>query len=373
MSGQVFQAYASAAFGMEGLVAAELRRLGMKDVKAGSGGVRFSADLRGLFLCNLRLRFCDRVFILMAEGRCLSFDELFRLVNGQPWEKFMSGTEAVNVSCRCARSRLMSQRDCQSISKKAVLERLKSSTGRTVFPENGPPFPIHISVHADTVMVLLNVSGPSLSRRGYRTWNGEAPLRETLASALVELSPWRPGMPLYDPCCGTGTILIEAAFREAHRAPGLSRPFALEEFSFADRKLFDAVRGEESSQADVSKIYSIGGSDSDPSAIELASRHVRQAGLDGHVSLSVLPLQELNLTEEKGVFICNPPYGERLGTLEQSRALCRDLRALSGRHPSWSFCAVSSDPAFERYFGRRADRKRRLYNGTIECVFYVFE
>lgn len=373
MSGQVFQAYASAAFGLEGLVSAELRRLGMQDVKAGSGGVRFSTGLEGLFLCDLRLRFCDRVFILMAEGRCLSFDELFRLVNGLPWEKYMTGTEAVNISCRCARSRLMSQRDCQSIAKKAVLERLKAHTGRTIFPENGPAFPIHISVHSDTVMVLLNVSGPSLSRRGYRTWNGEAPLRETLASALVELSPWRPGMPLYDPCCGTGTILIEAAFREAHRAPGLSRSFALEDFSFADRELFDSVRRVESSQADFSRITSIGGSDLDPSAIELASRHIRQAGLDGHISLSVLPLQDLELDGENGVFICNPPYGERLGTLDESRALCRDLRALSDRHPTWSFCAVSSDPAFERCFGRRADRKRRLYNGTIECVFYVFE
>ncbi len=367
-----FPAFASSAFGLEGLVAAELRRLGMRDVQAENGGVRFTASAEDLFRCNLRLRFCDRVFVLLSEGVCLSFEDLFLLVSDVPWERFMAGTEAVNISCRCARSRLMSPRDCQAVSKKAVLERLKKKTGRTVFPENGAAFLVHLSIHEDRVRILLNTSGPALSRRGYRTWNGEAPLRETLASALVELSPWRPGRPLHDPCCGTGTILIEAAFRQAHRAPGLTRSFAMENFSFVSASALHALREEEAAQADCSRVSAISGSDLDPAALELARRHLRQAGLEDAVPLRNIPLQQLRLEAENGVFICNPPYGERLSDQNACRELYRELRLLKERHPTWSLCAISSDPAFERAYGRRAEKKRRLYNGTLECVYYIF-
>ena len=220
---ELFQAFAGAAFGLEGLVSSELKRLGMKNVRTENGGVRFSASLEDVFLCNLRLRFCDRVFLLLAERPCKSFEDLFQLVSSVPWERYLRGDEKLNLSAHCARSQLMSPRDCQSVGKKAIIEHLKQATRRAVFPESGADFPVQIAVHQDLVRVMLNTSGASLSRRGYRTWNGEAPLRETLASALVELSGWRPGMPLHDPCCGTGTLLIEAAFRAGHRAPGLTR------------------------------------------------------------------------------------------------------------------------------------------------------
>ena len=230
--GSRFACQASAAFGLEGLVAEELRSLNMADVLSENGDVRFSADAEELFRCNLFLRYCDRVFVVMADQKCVTFDELFRLVNSIPWEDYVSGNEAFNISAKCARSRLMSPRDCQSIAKKALLERLKEKTKLRIFPENGPSFPVLVSVHSDRVRILLNTSGDALSRRGYRTWNGEAPLRETLAAALVRLSPWKPGMPLYDPCCGTGTILTEAALIASHRCPGISRHFAMEQFHF---------------------------------------------------------------------------------------------------------------------------------------------
>ena len=370
---ELFQAYAGAAFGLEGLVSSELKRLGMKDVRAENGGVRFSASLEDVFLCNLRLRFCDRVFLLLAERPCKSFEDLFQLVSSVPWERYLRGDEKLNLSAHCARSQLMSPRDCQSVGKKAIIERLKQTTRRAVFPESGADFPVQIAVHQDLVRVMLNTSGASLSRRGYRTWNGEAPLRETLASALVELSGWRPGMPLHDPCCGTGTLLIEAAFRAGHRAPGLTRPFAMEAFSFADSKAFNEIRRENQEQFEPDRIRGISGSDLDPEALRLASLHVRQSGLEGKISLSQLPLQELNLTGEPGVFLCNPPYGERLSDQASCRALYRDLALFQKRHPGWKLCAISSDPGFEKAFGRRADKKRRLYNGRLECVFYQFE
>ena len=196
---------ASAAFGLESLVASELRELNMENVKAENGLVRFCASPEELFICNLKLRFCERVFIIAAEKSCTTFEDLFQLVSGVSWQDYADGTESFLISAKCARSRLMSPRDCQSITKKAIIEKLRKVRHLSVFPENGPPFPVSVSIHSDLARILINTSGDALSRRGYRTWNGEAPLRETLAAALVRLSPWRSSLPLCDPCCGTGT------------------------------------------------------------------------------------------------------------------------------------------------------------------------
>ena len=363
--------YASAAFGLEGLVAGELRDLKLADVKAENGGVRFSASPEDLFLCNLRLHFCDRVFILAAEAVCTSFEELFRLVSSVPWQEFADGSEAFMVSAKCARSRLMSPRDCQSITKKAILEKLKKTLHLSVFPEKGPQLPVQVSVHSDVVRILINTSGEALSRRGYRTWNGEAPLRETLAAALVHLSPWNPSLPLYDPCCGTGTILIEAAFMASRIAPGIRRSFVMEQFAPFHALPFSVLRAAVAAEA-VSPALSVCGSDIDPEAVELSRRHIRQANLTGTVRTETLPFQQLTLSEPKGVFICNPPYGERLSDQKSCRLLYRDLHALLLRHPGWSMCVISSDPAFERSFGKRSAKKRRLYNGRLECTYHIF-
>ena len=368
----VFPCYASAAFGLEGLVAAELRGLNLRNVKAENGGVRFDADPEELFRANLSLRCCDRVFILAAEAVCTSFEDLFRLVSSVPWQNFAEGREAFNVSARCARSRLMSPRDCQSITKKAIIEKLKTARKLSVFPEDGAPLWVQVSVHSDLARILVNTSGDALSRRGYRTWNGEAPLRETLAAALVELSPWNSRCPLYDPCCGTGTIPVEAAMIAARRAPGLRRAFAMENL-FPFRSVpFDALRRRAEAGQLPELPCPVGGSDLDPAAVDLARRHIRQAEMENLVHVRVLPLQDLNLSDAGGVFVCNPPYGERLSDQKACRELYRDLRALKSRHPGWAMCVISSDPAFERAFGGRADKKRRLYNGRLECTYYIY-
>ena len=338
MGERIFSCAAAAAFGLEGAIAGELKRLGLREVRAENGLVRFRGTALDAYLCNLRLRFSDRVYLVLAEAPCLSFEDLFQLVSSVPW----------------------------------IFERLKARRGRTLFPEKGASFPVHISVHSDTVRILLDTSGSSLSRRGYRTWNGEAPLRETLAAALVEFSPWRPGMPLYDPCCGTGTLLAEAALRMGHLAPGGLRSFAMEQFAFFPREEGRRLREQVLAEGEPDRIRGIAGSDVDPEAIELARRHLRQAGLEGRVDLTVMPLQEVTLEEEGGVFLCNPPYGERLGDQESCRKLYRDLARLRDRHPTWALCAISSDPSFEKACGRRADKKRRLYNGRLECQLYTF-
>ena len=364
--------FATAAFGLEGIVAAELKRLGFAEVRGEIGGARFVGSPEDAFLANLRLRSADRVLMIIAEERCTTFEELFQFVKSIAWEDMLPPDARINVSGKCAKSQLMSIRDCQAITKKAIIERLKQATHRQTFPETGVAFPIEIGIHGDIARLTLDCSGDALNRRGYRTWNGEAPLRETLAAALVELSDWRPGMALHDPCCGTGTLLIEAAFRQGHRAPGMRRRFACENYPFFPKDMMDKLRGQAEIDYEPDRVSNISGSDIDPEALELARRHVRQAGLEGRIALHQEPLQELQLTGDRGVFLCNPPYGERLGDKKSCEKLYAELRKLQDRHPGWSLCAISSDAAFERCYGRRADKKRRLYNGRLECEFLIY-
>lgn len=369
---QKYSCFASAAFGLEGLVASELRMLKMRDVSAENGGVRFSANSDDLLYCNLNMHFCDRIFVIVAEGKCMTFEDLFQLVFSVPWQDYTYGNEAFNISARCARSKLMSPRDCQSVAKKAIIEKIRKERKQPLFLEDGPSLPVLVSIHSDNTKILINTSGNSLSRRGYRTWNGEAPIRETLASALVRLSPWMPGKPLYDPCCGTGTILIEAAYMASKHAPGLNRSFAMESlYMFRDTHK-KAVR--ENAESVVNPMVSgiIAGSDISSEAISLAKRHISQSQTEALVHVDIKPLQSVCRAEKDGVFICNPPYGERLSDQESCRKLYRDLSQMWRRHPGWSICVISSDPAFEKFFGRHADRKRRLYNGRLECTYYIY-
>lgn len=364
--------FASAAFGLEGLVGSELRRLNMKDVSVIQGGAYFTGSMNDAMLANLRLRFSDRVLLVLGEEEVHSFKDLYRLVSQIAWEELLVRDAKINVSGKCVRSQLMSVSDCQSVSKRAILDRLNRRLHWDRFPETGDAFAIDVAIHSNLARITLNTSGDALNRRGYRTWNGEAPLRETLAASLVELSPWRPGMRLVDPCCGTGTLLIEAAFRQGHRAPGLTRPFACEHFPFYSKEEADQVRSRTASEVQLDRIAGIEGYDINPEAIELANRHIRQAGLENRVSVSVQDLKALQLDGEPGVFLCNPPYGERLGDRKSCARLYRELHQLWKRHPGWSMCAIASDPDFERAFGARADKKRRLYNGRLECEFMTF-
>lgn len=362
---------ATAAFGLEGVAANELRRMGLA-AKAENGGARFAASLADAYRANLWLRTADRVLMVLAEGEVFTFEDLFQLTGGIAWEKLLPRDAAIHVSGKCVRSRLMSVRDCQAVGKKAIVQRLMKSLNTARLPETGARFPIEIAVANDRARVTLDMSGEALNRRGYRTWNGEAPLRETLAAALVDICPWREGMPLYDPCCGTGTLMIEAAFKAAQRAPGLTRSFACEAYPFMPAKRMRALRQQAGEAYRQEAPLMIGGSDIDPEALRLCQRHIAQAGLAGRIRTQQADLRNVTLPGQPGVFLLNPPYGERLSDRGGARALYRELGALSRRHPGWKLCAITADPGFERAFGRRADKKRRLYNGRLECEFFIY-
>ncbi|MBQ6123666.1 MAG: class I SAM-dependent RNA methyltransferase [Clostridia bacterium] len=372
---------ASAAFGMEGMTGRDLKHLGMQNVRVMDvGGAEFEGGFEDAFRANLWLRACDRIMLVMARFEARSYEELFQGVKAVAWEDMLPEDAAFPIRARCVKSQLMSPSDVQKIAKRAMVERLKSAYDADWFPETGAMFQVDISIRNDVVTVCLDASGEPLSRRGYRTWNGEAPLRETLAAALVLQSGWHPWQRLHDPCCGTGTILIEAAFIALNRAPGLTRKFAMEAWPAAPHDALEAIRAEARRKYEEGsrRALNVAGSDINPEAIELAQRHVKQAGLAGRIALSVKDMRDVTPgadvpAGEPGVFIANPPYGERLDNARAAHAVARQLGALQKRCPGWKLCAFSADLGFEKEYGRRATRRRRYYNGRIECEYHIFE
>ena len=367
---------ASAAFGMEGMTARDLKHMGMKDVRVMEvGGAAFEGSFEEAFRANLWLRTCDRIMLQLSQFEATSYEALFQGIRAVAWDELIPADGAFPIRARCVKSQLMSPSDVQKIAKRAMVERLKSAYHLDWFPETGVTFQIDISIRNDLVTVAVDASGEPLSRRGYRTWNGEAPLRETLAAALVLQSGWHPWQPLHDPCCGTGTILVEAAFIALGRAPGLTRRFAMEAWPCVPIEALNEIRRQARLRFEEGqkRELHISGSDISPEAIELARRHLKQAGLSGRIGLSVKDMRDLNIPGEPGVFIANPPYGERLDNLRAAHAVARQLGQLQHRHPGWKLCAFSADMGFEREYGRRATRRRRYYNGRIECEYRIFE
>ncbi len=362
---------ATAAFGLEGVAANELKRMDIP-ARAENGGARFEGSLLDGYRANLCLRTADRVLLVLAEEKVRTFEDLFQLVSGIAWEKYLTKDASIHVSGKCVRSQLMSVRDCQSISKKAIVQRLMQKLRVNRLPETGVVYPIDIAIVNDLARVTLDLSGDALNRRGYRTWNGEAPLRETLAAALVDLSPWRKGMRLYDPCCGTGTLLIETAIKAIDRPAGIKRSFACEKYAFMPQQDMKALRAELTASCNEQTAFEIGGSDISPEALELCRRHIKQAGFENRISVQQQDLRTLQLEGEPGVFLINPPYGERISDQKGARELYREIGLLLKRHPGWKLAVITADPAFERSFGKRADKKRRLYNGRLECEFYLY-
>ncbi len=369
---------ASAAFGMEGMTGRDLKRMGMQNVRVlDVGGATFEGSYQDAFRANLWLRTCDRIMRVMAQFEARSFEELFQGIKKIEWEKMLPEDARFPIRAKCVKSQLMSPSDVQKIAKRAMVERLKGAYGAEWFSETGALFQIDISIRDDMATVCVDSSGEPLSKRGYRTWNGEAPLRETLAAALVLQSGWHPWQPLVDPCCGTGTILIEAAFIATSRAPGLTRRFAMEAWPVVnhDYEKIEEIRREARLKFEegLKRPINISGSDINPEAIELARRHVKQAGLEGRIRLSVRDLRDVTIVDEPGVFIANPPYGERLDNSRAAHAIAKQLGILQSRHPGWTLCAFSADMGFEREYGRRATRRRHYYNGRIECEYHIFE
>lgn len=364
------QFFATCKFGLEGILAGELRRMDAENVTAGNARVDFSGRLSTLCRANICLRTAERVFLKIGSFKAATFEELFQGVSALNWEDYLPKNAAFPVKGKSARSALHSVSDCQAITKKAIVERLRKAHRVQLLPEDGPAFSVEVGLLDDVATLALDASGAGLNRRGYRTLNAEAPLSETLAAGLVLLSGYRGEGPFIDPMCGSGTIPIEAALIAKNRAPGVSRPFAAEQWPFVNRQLWGTERARARDLERAGTLPEIAGLDIDESVLKLARIHAQQAGLP--LPFSRADVADFSRNDSGGTLVCNPPYGERLS----DRRSCETLYAAMGRAFSklhgWRTVVLSAHPGFEKSFGRRADKRRKLYNAGIPCQAYQY-
>lgn len=362
---------ATATFGLEAVVAREVRELGY-DTKVENGRVIFQGDERAVCLANLWLRSADRVLVRIGEFKALTFDELFEKTKALPWTDWLPEDANFPVEGKSVKSKLFSVPDCQAIVKKAIVESMKKKYNRQWFEETGPNYTIEVSLLKDVATLTIDTSGPGLHKRGYRKLRGSAPLKETLAAAMIELSFWNPDRILLDPFCGSGTIPIEAALIGLNIAPGLRREFAAEKWPVIPQQLWDEVRQEAEDLIRRDRTLQIRGTDIDSDVLGLARYHAQLAGVDELISFQQMPIADLRTKKKYGCIICNPPYGERLEDIEMVEKLYRQMGNVLKPLDTWSFYVLSSHKKFEKLFGRQADRRRKLYNGRIECQYYQF-
>lgn len=358
-------------FGLEGLCGDELRRMNFENVRVENGRVLFSGDETALAKANLWLRTGERVLITLGSFPARSFEELFQGVYHLPLEDFIPRDGTFPVKGHCLNSRLMSVPDCQAIVKKAASRRLGEKYGLSWLPETGDKYQLQFSIMNDQVNLYLDTTGPGLHKRGYRAVGNEAPLRETLAAAMVQLTRYRGREFFWDPFCGSGTITIEAALIAKNRAPGLMRKFAAQSFPWIAPEIWDDLR-REAKEKEFNGNYHILGSDNDPRCVSLSMANARKAGVADCIRFRDGDATKMSLPTDTGILVTNPPYGQRM--LEQQSA--QRLYAALGRHlkyaNGWKKYIITSEPEFEHYFGRRADKKRKLYNGMIQCNYYMY-
>lgn len=358
-------------FGLEGLCGDELRRQNFENVRVENGRVLFSGDETALAKANLWLRTGERVLITLGSFPARSFEELFQGVYHLPLEDFIPRDGTFPVKGHCLNSQLMSVPDCQAIVKKAASRRLGEKYSLSWLPETGDKYQLQFSIMNDQVNLYLDTTGPGLHKRGYRAVGNEAPLRETLAAAMVQLTRYRGREFFWDPFCGSGTITIEAALIAKNRAPGLMRKFAAQSFPWIAPEIWEDLR-REAKEKEFNGNYHILGSDNDPRCVSLSMSNARKAGVADCIRFRDGDATKMSLPTDTGILVTNPPYGQRM--LEQQSA--QRLYAALGRHlkyaNGWKKYIITSEPEFEHYFGRRADKKRKLYNGMIQCNYYMY-
>ena len=358
-------------FGLEGLAGDELRRMNIENVRVENGRVLFSGGVDAMAKANICLRTGERVLLVLAEFEARTFEELFQGVYRTNLEDFIPKDGQFPVKGHCLNSQLMSVPDCQAIIKKAASKRLGEKYGVNWMPETGIKYQLQFSIMNDKVSLYLDTTGPGLHKRGYRAHGNEAPLRETLAAAMVMLTKYRGREFVWDPFCGSGTIPIEAAFIAKNKAPGMYRRFAAEAFTWCDASVWGDVRTE-ARDKEFRGNYQILGSDNDPKCISLAMANARKAQVDNLIRFVDGDATKMDIPAQEGILICNPPYGQRM--MEQQSA--QRLYAALGRHlkyaDGWKKYVITSEPEFEHYFGKRADKKRKLYNGMIKCDYYMY-
>jgi putative N6-adenine-specific DNA methylase len=358
-------------FGLEGPLAEELRRMHMEEVQAENGRVCFTGTPLDLARANLFSRFGERILIELGRFSAETFDALFEGAKALPWEQFIPKDGAFPVKGHSLNSQLHSIPDCQRILKKAVAERLGKVYGTGWLPETGAVYQIQFALMKDEAVLYLDTSGTGLHKRGYRPAHVAAPLRETLASAMVYLARYRGRGVFCDPFCGSGTIAIEAALAAKNRAPGLNRAFAAEKWSSLDGQIWRKARTE-ALDREFKGAYQIFASDIDPAAVEMSRQNARRAGVLELIQFEQADARKFDRSVEDGVLVTNPPYGERLLERQEAEALYRAFGAALQGTTGWKKYILSSHTEFERAFGQTADKKRKLYNGMIKCELYMY-
>ncbi len=359
-------------FGVEGLLADELRRMDIKDVTPENGCVLFSGDIRTMCRVNLRSRVAERVLLVLGEFHAASFDELFENVKRLPFEQYIRKTDAFPVKGWSLDSKLHSVPDIQKIVKKAAVDRLKSYYGISWFEETGAKNQLQFSILKDRARIMIDTSGEGLHKRGYRENANSAPIRETLAAAMAQAARVYPDSVMYDPFCGSGTILIESALIAHNIAPGLRRGFALESLGWVDQEIFSDER--EAAFADIKRNHDFiaYGSDIDKRALGLCAQNAKKAGVDYSIKTTVKDICDFETDDGKGLVITNPPYGERMLDIEQARKLYAVMGGKFVRQRGWRYYIITPDERFEESFGKKADKRRKLYNGMIKCQMYMY-
>ena len=369
-----YELVATATFGLEAVVRREIESLEFKVIKTEDGRVTYEGDEAGIVKSNLWLRTADRVYIKMSEFTATTFEELYQNIRKIPWEELVPENGNVIVVGTSVKSVLHSVPACQSITKKAIVDRLCDKYSLTELPEDGETYTVRFSFLKNKAIILVDTSGEGLHKRGYRVANVEAPIKETLAAALVELSFWRAGRILVDPCCGSGTIGIEAALIGLNIAPGLSRKFASEKWGIIPSEIWKEERTKAYSAIETDVNLNITCGDIDSDAIEAAKKNAEEAGVDDQINFILGDMAALDGIESKeGIVICNPPYGERIGERKEIDKIYGKLMEFYKKNPTWSLFMITSDKdAEEKVMGRKANRRRKLYNGMIETCYYQF-
>ncbi|MCA9901271.1 MAG: class I SAM-dependent RNA methyltransferase [Anaerolineales bacterium] len=364
---------ATTKFGLEMIVKQEVQALGFEEIVVSDGRIEFEATLSDIPKANLWLRAADRVLLKIAEFPAHTFDDLFEQTTALPWEEWITADGRFTVNAKSHKSVLKSARSCQSIVKKAVVERLKSAYQIDWFAETGAEFTIQLALVRNQALLTLDTSGVGLHKRGYREEAGEAPLKETFAAGLVQLSYWQPDRLLLDPMCGSGTILIEAALIGRNIAPGLHREFAAEGWPIIPAEAWAQAREEAQNAILPSGNLLLQGSDSDPVSIEIARSNAAKAGVADDIQFEVKDVRKLWIDREFGVVITNPPYGIRLSEYQALNSIYIALNKMFRKKDGWSIYVLTADQKFPDFFKRaQPSRVRKLYNGTIQTNYYQY-
>ncbi len=371
---KTFELIATTTFGIESVVKREIEDLGYDITEVTDGRITYTGDIEAIVLSNLWLRSADRVFIKMGQFMATTFTELFDQVAQLPWENWITKDAKFTVNGKSVKSALFSISDCQAIVKKAIVTRLQKVYNVEWFEETGPSYTINVGLLKDIATLTIDTTGnEGLHKRGYRVSNVEAPIKETLAAALIQISYWKKGRIFYDPCCGSGTFAIEAALIAKNIAPGLYRSFASCRWSQIPQKLWDELREDAKEVIDKKGNPIIYASDINRNAILAAKQNADAAGVSEYITFFAKPVHTTSLPHgDFGIVLCNPPYSERISEMPQVQKLHKDLRMLMDNNPTWSFYTITAVESFEQDFGKKANKNRKLFNGRIPVRFYQF-